>query len=132
MMRLTRLSPLACRYHSFTLSNVDFLERSNMKNIATASLQTNGSILKNSRCPPRSQMLNVISVLRRTTVFSRKLTPARKDLSKQQPLMRATGTEVPNHTKRLNIVFVKFVLNVFDHERCFSNLLNSVHKRSHR
>ena len=50
--------------HSLTLLSVAFLERSNMKRMATASLQTNGSMFTNSFCPPRSQMLKVISVLR--------------------------------------------------------------------
>eukprot|EP00953_Heterococcus_sp_UTEX-ZZ885_P014440 8170-Heterococcus_DN1.PRE.1 len=47
-----------------------------MKKVATASLHTSGSMLKNSLCPPRSQMLNVISVLRSVIVFSMKFTPA--------------------------------------------------------
>ena len=58
-----------------------------MKNIATASLQTSGSILKNSRCPPRSQILNVISVFRSTIVFSRKFTPIKK-------CKRSTGNKI--------------------------------------
>ena len=32
-------------------------------------------MLRNSRCPPRSQMLNVISVFRNVIVFSMKFTP---------------------------------------------------------
>jgi len=55
---------------------VDFLERSNMKKMATASLHTSGSILKNSRCPPKSHILKVISVFLKRMVFSRKFTPA--------------------------------------------------------
>jgi hypothetical protein len=57
------------------LSRVDFLERSNMRKMVTASLQTRGSMLMNSRCPPRSQMLKVISVFLKVIVFSMKLTP---------------------------------------------------------
>ena len=41
-------------YHSLMLV-VDLRDRSNMNRIA-ASLQTSGSMLRNSRCPPRSQM----------------------------------------------------------------------------
>jgi hypothetical protein len=60
-----------------------------MKRIATASLETRGSMDTNSRCPPRSQIWkvqqdvvrastpteNVISVFRMLIVFSIKLTP---------------------------------------------------------
>jgi hypothetical protein len=46
-----------------------------MKKVATASLHTSGNMLKNSLCPPKSQMLNVISVLRSVIVFSMKFTP---------------------------------------------------------
>ena len=46
-----------------------------MKSMATASLQTRGSMLTNSRWPPRSQIEKVISVLRIEIVFSMKLTP---------------------------------------------------------
>ena len=46
-----------------------------MNSSATASLQTSGSMLTNSRWPPRSQIENVISVLRIEIVFSMKLTP---------------------------------------------------------
>ena len=47
-----------------------------MKSMATASLHTRGSMLTNSRWPPRSQIENVISVLRIEMVFSMKLTPS--------------------------------------------------------
>ena len=43
--RRTLLNPRACRYHSLIELSVDLRERSNMKRIATASLQTSGSIL---------------------------------------------------------------------------------------
>jgi len=70
------LNPRACRYHSLMLLSVDLRERSNMKSNATASLHTSGSIDTNSRCPPRSQMLNVISLPLSVMVFSMKLTPS--------------------------------------------------------
>jgi len=60
---------------TLTLLRVAFLERSNMKRMATASLQTSGSMLTNSFWPPRSQMEKVISVLRMEMVFSMKFTP---------------------------------------------------------
>jgi hypothetical protein len=47
----TLLKPLACRYHSLTLFNVDLRDRSNINKIATASLHTKGNIFTNSRCP---------------------------------------------------------------------------------
>ena len=71
----TLLNPRAWRYHSLTELSVDFRERSNMNRIATASLQTSGSMFTNSRCPPRSQMENVMVVRRTEIVFSMKLTP---------------------------------------------------------
>ena len=43
--RRTLLNPRACRYHSLIELSVDLRERSNIKRIATASLQTSGSIL---------------------------------------------------------------------------------------
>lgn len=58
------LKPLAWRYHSLIELSVLLRDRSNMKRMATASLQTSGSIETNSRWPPRSQIENVISVLR--------------------------------------------------------------------
>mmetsp|Transcript_1819 Transcript_1819/g.4138 ORF Transcript_1819/g.4138 Transcript_1819/m.4138 type:complete len:225 (-) Transcript_1819:266-940(-) len=73
--RAFRLSARTWRYHSLTLLSVDLRERSNMKSIADASLQTRGSMLRKSRWPPRSQMLKVISVPLTTTDFSIKLTP---------------------------------------------------------
>jgi hypothetical protein len=45
----TLLKPLVCLYHSRMLFNVDFRVKSNMKRIATASLETSGSIDTNSR-----------------------------------------------------------------------------------
>ena len=54
--KLTLLKPLACLYHSFTLFRVVFRVRSNIKSIATASLETRGSMETNSRWPPRSQI----------------------------------------------------------------------------
>lgn len=42
------LNPRAWRYHSLTLFRVDFRVRSNMNRIATASLDTRGSIDTNS------------------------------------------------------------------------------------
>lgn len=96
--RLTLLKPLACLYHSFTEFNVDFLDRSNMNRMATASLQTSGNMLTNSRWPsfgiltqqsrhlpditrdkpPKSQIENVIVVRRTDIVFSMKLTPEKE------------------------------------------------------
>src|SRR6266700_3432507 len=73
--KCTLLNPRACRYHSFTELSVDLRDRSNMNKMATASLQTSGSMFTNSRCPPRSQMENVIVVRRTEIVFSIKLTP---------------------------------------------------------
>lgn len=69
------LKPRPWRYHSFMELSVLFRVRSNMKSMATASLQTRGSMLTNSRWPPRSQIEKVISVLRIDMVFSMKLTP---------------------------------------------------------
>jgi hypothetical protein len=45
----TLLNPLACLYHSFILFRVDFLVRSNMNRMATASFDTRGNMLTNSR-----------------------------------------------------------------------------------
>lgn len=73
---LTLLNPLAWRYHSLMLFSVLFLVKSNMNNIATASLHTRGNMFTNSRWPPRSQIEKVISVLRMEMVFSMKFTPA--------------------------------------------------------
>jgi hypothetical protein len=92
----TLLIERTCRYHSFTLVSVAFRDKSNMKRMATASLHTSGSMLINSRwpgralhqnksrcrndmipfAPPKSHILNVISVLRKAMVFSMKLTPS--------------------------------------------------------
>ncbi len=82
-----------------------------MNKMATASLQTSGSMFTNSRCPPRSQMENVIVVRRTEIVFSIKLTP-----SGQMPLisMRDTRTH-KRRTQRLYIILIKTSLNVFDH-----------------
>ena len=100
---LTRLNPLACRYHSLIEFSVCRRVRSNINKIATASLQTRGSILTNSLwpkidklmtksltgviLPPRSQILNVISVLRMHIVFSIKLTPSIMEEG-EAPLLR--------------------------------------------
>jgi len=70
------LNPRAWRYHSLTELSVDFRDRSNMKSIATASLQTRGSMFTNSLWPPRSHIENVIVVRRTEMVFSMKLSPA--------------------------------------------------------
>jgi hypothetical protein len=48
-LRHTLLKPLACLYHSFTLFRVAFRVKSNMKRMATASLDTSGSMETNSR-----------------------------------------------------------------------------------
>ena len=58
--------------------NVLFLERSNMKRIATASLHTSGSIFTNSLWPPKSHIEKVMVVRRTDIVFSIKLTPAQR------------------------------------------------------
>lgn len=50
------LNPRACRYHSLTLLRVDFRVRSNMNRMATASLETRGSIDTNSLWPPKSHI----------------------------------------------------------------------------
>src|SRR5215472_2345103 len=50
------LKPRPCRYHSLIELRVLLRVRSNMNKMATASLQTRGSMLTNSRCPPKSQM----------------------------------------------------------------------------
>jgi hypothetical protein len=55
-----------------------------MKRIATASLQTKGSMFTNSLCPPKSQIENVIVVRRTEMVFSMKLTPMKEDMLKPQ------------------------------------------------
>lgn len=69
------LKPRPCLYHSLMEFKVLFLVRSNMKRMATASLQTSGSILTNSLWPPKSHIEKVISVFRIEIVFSMKLTP---------------------------------------------------------
>lgn len=46
---LALLKPLVCLYHSRILFSVDFLVKSNMKRMATASLDTSGSMETNSR-----------------------------------------------------------------------------------
>ena len=51
-----------------------------MKRIATASLQTKGSMFTNSLCPPKSHIENVIVVRRTEMVFSMKLTPINEDV----------------------------------------------------
>jgi hypothetical protein len=87
------------------LRRVDLRERSNMRKMVTASLQTRGSMLMNSRCPPRSQMLKVISVFLRVIVFSMKLTPARQH----------EEGEGERGTECLDIIFIEFVLDILHH-----------------
>jgi hypothetical protein len=91
------------------LFSVDLRVRSNMKRIATASLQTRGSMLTNSRCPPRSHIEKVISVLRIEMVFSMKLTPERCQWKRE-------GSVSVLYTKCLNVVFVPTPLDILDHE----------------
>lgn len=109
------LKPLPCRYHSLIEFKVLFLVRSNMNNMATASLHTRGSMLTNSRWPPRSHMEKVISVFRIEIVFSMKLTP-RNSASGRLSL----GFRV--FTKGLNVVLIPTTFNVFDHQARLSNL----------
>lgn len=54
--RCTLLKPRLCRYQSLIELSVLFRVRSNMNRMATASLETSGSIETNSRWPPRSQI----------------------------------------------------------------------------
>lgn len=56
---LTLLNPLACLYHSLILFKVDLRVRSNMNRMATASLETSGSMETNSLWPPRSHIWRV-------------------------------------------------------------------------
>ncbi len=111
------LKPRPCRYHSLIELRVLFLVRSNMNRMATASLQTNGSILTNSLCPPRSQIENVISVFRIDMVFSMKLTPG-KGRSANRTLSRAQV----QLTQGLDIILVPAPFHVFDHQACLSDL----------
>jgi len=69
------LRPRTWRYHSLTLVRVDRLDRSNMKRMTIASLQTRGSIEMNSLSPPRSQMEKVTSAFFNAIDFSIKFTP---------------------------------------------------------
>lgn len=112
----TLLNPRAWRYHSFTELRVDFRERSNMKRMATASLQTRGSMFTNSLWPPKSHIENVIVVRRTEIVFSMKLTPG----GWSELVAGGTGKEIC--TQRLNIVLVETALDVLDHQACLSYL----------
>jgi hypothetical protein len=56
----TLLMDRTCRYHSLTLKSVALRVRSNMKRIATASLQTSGSMLMNSRWPVHAASVSTI------------------------------------------------------------------------
>ena len=58
------------------LLSVTLRVRSKMNSSASASLHTSGSIIANSRWPPRSQIENVISLFRSAIVFSMKFTPS--------------------------------------------------------
>lgn len=87
------LKPRPCLYHSLMEFNVLFLVRSNIKSMATASLQTKGSMFTNSRWPPRSQMEKVISVFRIEMVFSMKLTPER--VIRQWPMDSSSSFSYP-------------------------------------
>jgi hypothetical protein len=107
---LTLLKPLACLYHSLTEFNVLFLDKSNMNRIATASLHTNGSMFTNSRWPPKSHIEKVMVVRRTEIVFSIKLTPTRSQDRGRKHISFKTRTQ------RLDIVFVKASLDIFDHE----------------
>lgn len=97
-----------------------------MNRMATASLHTKGSMFTNSRCPPRSQIENVMVVLRTEIVFSMKLTPYNK---KQANLDDERVVEMHNsvRTQRLYIIFVKAALDVFDHQARLSDLGVSYH-----
>ena len=114
------LNPRPCLYHSLIELSVLFLVRSNMKRMATASLQTRGSMLTNSRCPPRSQIENVISVFRIDMVFSMKLTPG-SSASTYRATANGLGTQC------LNVVFIPAALDVFDHQTGFPNLCIAHH-----
>lgn len=128
----TLLKPRACRYHSLTELSVDFRERSNMKRMATASLQTRGSMLTNSRWPPRSHIENVMVVLRTDIVFSMKLTPASpcNSVICIEGECGPTGARQPGvgvracvvRTQRLDIILVEAALDVLDHETGLSDL----------
>lgn len=109
------LKPRPCLYHSLMEFRVLFRVRSNMNKMATASLQTRGSMLTNSRWPPRSQIEKVISVLRIDMVFSIKLTPM--DLSGL--LLWLPHME---RTKCLDVVLVPAAFDVLDHQASLSNL----------
>ncbi|EEQ36836.1 hypothetical protein CLUG_00959 [Clavispora lusitaniae ATCC 42720] len=69
------LKPRTCSYHSFIELRVDFRVRSNINKMATASLETKGSMLINSFWPPKSHIRKVIFVLRIWIFLSMKLTP---------------------------------------------------------
>lgn len=109
------LNPRPCRYHSLILFSVLFRVKSNMNKMATASLQTSGNMLTNSLCPPKSQMENVISVLRIEIVFSIKLTPA-----PSQSWYKDHCAGLP--TQGLNVIFIPASLDIFDHQTRLANL----------
>jgi hypothetical protein len=99
--------------------SVLFRVKSNMKSMATASLQTSGNMFTNSRWPPRSQIENVISVFLIEIVFSIKLTPvAVSKVAVELQMFR---------TKCLNVIFVPAALNVFHHQTSLANLRISDH-----
>ncbi len=116
------LKPRPWRYHSLIELSVLFRVKSNMNRMATASLHTNGSMFTNSRWPPKSQMENVISVLRIEMVFSMKLTPISVSL---RLLVLLIG--FPSHTQRLDIVLIPAAFDIFHHQAGFSYLSVSNH-----
>lgn len=119
------LKPRPWRYHSLIELRVLLRVRSNMNRMATASLHTRGSILTNSRCPPRSQIEKVISVLRIEMVFSMKLTP------RKPPISECFDVEFwiwkIALTQSLNIILVPATFDIFDHQTCFAYLSVSNH-----
>ena len=114
------LKPLPWRYHSLIELRVLLRVRSNMNSSATASLQTRGSMLTNSRWPPKSQIENVISVLRIEIVFSMKLTPR----SISRLFLEQYDT---SHTKCLNIILIPATLHIFYHQTGFPYLCITNH-----
>ena len=114
------LKPRPCLYHSLIEFSVLLRVKSNMKRIATASLQTRGSILTNSLWPPRSQIEKVISVFRIEMVFSMKFTP---DFC--QNLVKLANVEM--HTQCLYVIFIPASFYILDHEASLPNLSISHH-----
>jgi len=94
--------------------------RSNMKRMATASLQTSGSMLTNSRWPPRSQIEKVISVLRMEIVFSMKLTPLHLLAYQTVP-----GTN--RLTQCLDVILIPTSFHVLDHQARLADLCITHH-----